>query len=264
MALFTDASISTLDQIALQDTGVLDVASTEGIDAAAKIALAQEELGVEMASAISRSAFSRTTPSSWWPGSVGTSLTSLTLTNIAVTPPLRLWHTFHTLELIYRDAYGTQLNDRYLSKWKEYQDLSKWASIMLLQTGIGVVLNPIVIADSPEIDLLSGSLPATTYYVQVAWLNASGEEGMASPVASINAPDHNSVQVKPKKPPTNAASWNLYAGTAVDSIMLQNASPVNVDQIWTMPPSGLAQGCNPGQGQEPNYFSQLPRFLQRG
>jgi len=264
MALFTDAPISTLDQIAAQDTGVLDVASTEGIDASVKITLAQEELGVELLSAISRSAFSRTAPSMWWPGSLATSITSLKLVNIVVTPPLRLWHTFHTLELIYRDAYGNQLNDRYLGKWKEYQDLSKWASTTLLQSGIGVVSNPIVIAASPIVALLSGSLPAATYYVQVAWLNSSGEEGMSSPVASINAPDQNAIQVTPTSPPSNAVSWNIYGGTDVDSIMLQSATPIAVDQIWTMPSSGLAQGRSPGRGQEPNYFSQLPRFLQRG
>lgn len=264
MALFTDAPISTLDQIAAQDAGVLDVASIEGIDASAKITLAQEELGVELLSATSRSAFSRTTPSSWWPGSPGTSLTSLKLTNIVITPPLRLWHAFHTLELIYRDAYGNQLNDRYLTKWKKYQDLSKWAATMLFQAGIGVVSNPIFMADGPEVDLLSGSLPAATYYIQVAWLNSSGEEGMAGPVASLNAPDQNSAQVTPNNPPTNAVSWNVYAGTQVDSIMLQNPSPLGMNQIWTIPPSGLVQGRSPGQGQEPNYFSQLPRFLQRG
>jgi hypothetical protein len=264
MALFTDAPISTLEQISAQDTGVLDVASTEGIDASAKIKLAQEELGVELSSAISRSAFSRTTPSNWWPGSAGTSLSSLQLTNIVVTSPLRLWHTFHTLELIYRDAYGNQLNDRYLDKWKEYQDLSRWASTMLFQAGIGVVSNPIFIAARPTVALLAGSLAAATYYVQVAWLNASGEEGMASAVVSINAPDQNSLEVTPNNPPTNAVSWNVFAGTDVDSIMLQNTSPISMNQIWTIPPSGLAQGRTPGQGQDPNYFTQLPHFLQRG
>ena len=180
MALFTDAPISTLDQLAAQDTAVLDVASNEGIDASAKILLAQEELGVELTSAFSRSAFSRTSPSMWWPGSVATSLSVLQLPNIVVTPPLRLWHTFRTLALVYRDAYGNQLNDRYAAKWREYQDLAKWASAMLFQTGIGVVSSPIAVASSPEVDLLSGSQPATMYFARVAWLNSTGEEGMAN------------------------------------------------------------------------------------
>ena len=263
MALFTDAPISTLDQLAAQDTGVLDVASNEGIDASAKISLAQQELGVELTSAFSRSAFSRASRSTWWPGSVATSLV-LQLSNIVVTPPLQLWHTFHTLALVYRDAYGNQLNDRYAAKWKEYQDLAKWASAMLFQTGIGVVSDPIAVAGSPEVDLLSGPQPATMYYVQMAWLNSTGEEGMASPVTSIDAPDQNSVQVRPINPPANTVAWNVYAGMAVDSVTLQNTTSLGMDQTWLMPSSGLVQGRRPTSGQEPNYYSQAPRFLQRG
>ena len=264
MALFTDAPISTLDQLAAQDSGVLDVASNEGIDTSAKISLAQEELGVELVSSFSRSASSRTSPSIWWPGSLATSISILQLPNIVVTPPLRLWHTFHALELIYRDAYGSQLNDRYAAKWKEYQNLAKQASAMLFQAGIGVVSDPVAVAGSPEIALLSGPNAATMYYAQAAWLNSRGEEGMASPVASINAPDQNSVQVTPTTPPSNSVSWNVYVGVAIDSISLQNANPLGVDQAWLLPPSGLVQGRSPASGQEPNYFSQVPRFLQRG
>ena len=32
---------------------------------------------------------------------------------VVVTPPLKLWHIFRTLEMVYRDAYNSQLNDRY-------------------------------------------------------------------------------------------------------------------------------------------------------
>ena len=264
MALFTDAPISTLDQLAAQDTAVLDVASNEGIDASAKISLAQEELGVELTSAFSRSAFSRTSPSMWWPGSVTTSLSVLQLPNIVVTPPLRLWHTFRTLALVYRDAYGNQLNDRYSAKWKEYEGLAKWASAMLFQTGIGVVSDPIAVAGSPAVALSAGPQPATMYFAQVTWLNATGEEGMASPVTSVNAPDQNSVQVTPNNPPANAVAWNAYVGISVDSITLQNVTPLGIAQTWFMPSAGLVLGRIPASGQEANYYSQVPRFLQRG
>ena len=264
MALFTDTQISTLDQLAAQDTAVLDVASTEGIDAAAKIALAQEELGVELVSALSRAASSLATPSSWWPGSAVTFQGTLRLTNIVVTPPLRLWHTFHTLALIYRDAYGNQLNDRYLGKWNAYKDLAQWASGMLLQCGVGVVSDPVVMAQTPEVDVLAGSLAAATYFLQVAWLNARGEEGMASSITSINVPDQSNVRVKPNNIAGNAVAWNVYAGASLDSIMLQNAIPMDTGQAWLMPDSGVASGRSPGSGQEPNYFRQLPRYLQRG
>lgn len=264
MALFTDAPISTLDQLAAQDTAVLDVTSTEGIDAAAKISLAQDELGIELVAAFSRSPLSMSTPSTWWPGMAQVGSATLRLSNIVVSPPLRLWHTFRTLELIYRDAYNNQLNDRYLGKWNAYRDLAKWASGVLFQTGVGVVSDPVGIAQSPQLGVLNGSLPAATYFVQVAWMNARGEEGMASNVTSASAPDQNSVRLKPVNPPGNVQSWNAYVGTSIDSIMLQNATPLNLDQLWVIAPSGLSSGKSPGVGQEPNYYRQLPRYLQRG
>jgi hypothetical protein len=264
MALFTDAKISTLDQLAAQDTAVLDVASTEGIDAAAKIALAQEELGVELQSALARSASSLATPAGWWPGSAAVFQGTVHLNNVVVTPPLRLWHTFHTLALIYRDAYGNQLNDRYLGKWNAYNDLAKWASGMLLQSGVGVVRDPVLIADSPAVDILTGTLAAATYFVQAAWLNARGEEGVASSITSANVPDQSSVRVRTNNAPGNGVAWNVYAGTSINSIMLQNVIPLDPGQAWLMPDSGVVSGRNPGGGQEPNYFRQLPRYLQRG
>ena len=48
MALFTDGPISTTDQLVAHDSSVLDVSNREGIDLTAKLALAQEELGVQL------------------------------------------------------------------------------------------------------------------------------------------------------------------------------------------------------------------------
>jgi hypothetical protein len=262
MALFTDAPISTLDQLAAQDTAVLNVASTEGIDATAKLTLAQNELGAELVAATSRSPFAPTSLLNWWPGMILTS--SVQLSSIAVTPPLLMWHTFHTLELIYRDAYYNQLNDRYQSKWNAYKDLSKWAAGLLFQTGVGVVGIPIPIAQSPNVVVVSGTLPAANYFVQVTWLNSNGGEGMPSPVSSASATEDNSVQVTSNSPPSNAVGWNVYAGTSVDSITLQNTVPINLGQVWLLPPSGLVSGVAPGTGQAPDYFCPLPRYLQRG
>src|SRR5438105_3682557 len=166
MALFTDGPISTLDQLAAEDTAVLDVASTEGIDATAKLALSQEELGIELVSAFSRGR--SLALGDWWPGSPVVSQGPILLSSVVVTPPLRLWHTFRTLAMIYRDAYNSQLNDRYRGKWNAYKDLANWASDMLFQTGIGLAGNPIPAAVSPAVLVVTGILPAATYYVQVA------------------------------------------------------------------------------------------------
>jgi len=261
MALFTDGSISTLDQLAAEDSAVLDVASTEGIDATAKLSLAQEEVGMELTAAIARSPF--VNPSVWWPGSTITQ-PPLQLQQIVVTSPLRLWHTFRTLELVYRDAYYNQLNDRYQGKWNEYKDLAKWAAATLFQTGAGVVSDPIPIAQTPTLTVLSGTLPALMYFVQISWLNSRGEEGLASPVASINAPNQSTVQVSVSAWPTNAVAWSVYAGASVDSITLQNNTAWSPGQVWAAPSSGLISGAAPGTGQAPNFFQPIPRLLQRG
>jgi hypothetical protein len=135
---------------------------------------------------------------------------------------------------------------------------------MLFQSGIGIVSSPLAAAQTPEIDILSGTLPAATYFVQVTWLNSISEEGAPSPVASATAPDQNALQVKSSSPPVNAINWNVYGGTSIDSVTLQNASPIPLGQSWVMPNSGLISGVPPGTGQAPNYYYQLPRYLQRG
>ena len=263
MALFTDALISTLDQLAAQDTAVLDVANAEGIDVTVKLSLAQDELGAELVAAGARSPFSPSSSSIWWPGIILTS--SLQLGNIVVTPPLQMWHAFHTLELIYRDAYYNQLNDRYLGKWNAYKDLSKWAAGMLLQTGVGIVADPIPIAQGlSEVNIVAGPLSATTYFLQTSWLNSRSEEGLPGPVTSVAMPDNSSIQVTPSSPPTNATGWNVYVGNSIDSITLQNLAPIVIGQAWLVPAGGLVLGRGPGTGQVPNYFRQLPRYLQRG
>ena len=38
-----------------------------------------------------------------------------------VTRQLKRWHAVHTLEIVYRDAFNNQLNDRYQPKFLEYQ-----------------------------------------------------------------------------------------------------------------------------------------------
>ena len=262
MALFTDAVISSLDQLAAQDTSVLDVASNEGIDVTAKLSLAQNEIGAQLVAAAARSPFSPTTPLVWWPGMILTS--GLQLTSVAVTPPLQMWHTFHTLELIYRDAYHNQLNDRYQGKWNAYKDLSEWARGLLLQTGVGMVSDPIGIAQSPSLNVISGTMGAASYFAQISWLNSHEEEGLAGPVASLTTPNNSTLQVAAPNPPPNATGWNVYAGGSIDSLTLQNSTPVPIGQQWILPESGLISGTPPGTGQAPNYFRQLPRYLQRG
>ena len=48
MALFTDGPISCIEDLTAQDSQLLNVASVEGIDTTQKMALAQEELAMDL------------------------------------------------------------------------------------------------------------------------------------------------------------------------------------------------------------------------
>lgn len=259
MALFTDGNISTLENLSGEDSGILDVANTEGIDLSLKLALAQDELAIELGSWLARS---RVTSWSWPNGAPACGPPNLN--NIVVTPPLRMWHTFYTLALVYRDAYYNQLNDRYLAKWNEYKEQMKWASGMLFQAGAGLVWDPIPVAEPPALTAVAGTQPATTYFVAIAWLNARGEEGAAGATASLTTLSQHVIQVTPQNNPANARTWNVYAGLGTESLTLQNSAPLDVTQVWVEPNTGLVTGRAPSNGQDPNSYRVLPRTLQRG
>ena len=105
--LFTDNPAITPQDLADHETVILDTASIEGINLTIKIELATDEVGLQLQSQFPQ-----------------LGLANVALMNVAVTPALRLWLIFHTLEIVYRDAYHNQLNDRYRAKWHEYKDLS--------------------------------------------------------------------------------------------------------------------------------------------
>src|SRR5579884_2189039 len=129
MSLFTDGPVSSMEDLAAQDSQLLNVASTEGIDAAQKIAIAQEEVAMELSSALNR--FGSVDRLFWL-------APQPKLNMVVVTPSLKLWHTARSLELVYADAYNSQLNDRYAGKRDQFHQLAKWAYEKLLELGVGM------------------------------------------------------------------------------------------------------------------------------
>src|SRR5882757_6548346 len=103
MALYTDGPISSIEELTARDSQLLSVASTEGIDLTQKIALAQDELGLELCGMLTATG---SLLQDVWTSPTG-------VQNIVVTPALKLWHALRTLELVYCDAYHNELNDRY-------------------------------------------------------------------------------------------------------------------------------------------------------
>src|SRR5262249_20767517 len=246
--LFTDNPPIRIEDLADHETVILDTASIEGINLTTKIGLARNEVGLQLQSQFPQ-----------------LGLVNIALKNVVITPALRLWLIFHALEIVYRDAFHNQLNDRYKAKWEEYKELSSLAYRLLFQIGIGTVVDPIPRADHPLLSLLPGWLTPAQYSVRVAWRNATGEEGSPSELTALVVTGGSTLQAQAMNPPPNAVAWNVYAGVTPDSLFLQNPRPLATTATWSAPgPSLLASGPQPGAGQEPTFLSPAPRVLLRG
>jgi hypothetical protein len=243
MALFTDGPAATMEDLAAQDSQLLNVANAEGIDLTVKLRLGHEAVGIDLEELLANG-------SGFGPAQV------------VVTPALRLWHTYRTLELVYRDAYHSQLNDRYAAKRDQFRELGQWAYNRVRQTGVGITLSPVPQAAAPELELSAGSLAEGTYYAGMAWTNAGGEEGACSPPAAIEVTS-GGFRARPTATPEGVAGWNLYAGIAPESMTRQNGGPLSPGTEWaaaTLSESGM----RPGTGQPPSLMREIPRILQRG
>ena len=163
MALFTDGALSTIEELAGHDSQLLTVATVEGIDVTKKMELAQTELGIELETLLERRLLER----------------------VVATPPMRLWHAYRSLEMVYQDAYNCQLNDRYANKRDEFRDLARWAMDRLVRLGVGVTEHPMAKAAEPVVTLTPGPLLDGTYYVTMSWENAAGEEGLCADVVGV-------------------------------------------------------------------------------
>jgi hypothetical protein len=232
-----------MEDLAAQDSQLLNLANAEGIDLTVKLRLAHEAVGIDLEELLEDG-------SGWRPAQV------------VVTPALRLWHTYRTLELVYRDAYHSQLNDRYAAKRDQFRELSLWAYNRVRQTGVGITLSPIPQAAAPELLASEGWLAEGTYYAEMAWTNAAGEEGACSPTAAIEVTT-GGFRAHPSEAPEGVAGWNVYAGIAPESLTRQNGGPLAADAEWAA--TTLSEsGPRPGPGQSPRLLHAMPRVLRRG
>jgi len=252
MALFTDGTVSTLDDLRNYERAIFDVASTERIDLSRKLVAAQQEIGIELTEFLLQEAGQESGPG------------RADLGRVVVAAGLRQWHTLHALSLAYRDAYSSHLNDRYRTKWKEFERLSRWASTKCFDTGIGMVFTAIPKAEPPEVNAVAGTLGRGTYWASVAWANGAGEEGCASEPAPLELAEGSGLFVKATNPPAGVTGWNVYAGTALESMAAQNDAPLTLGSTWVTSEAGVRGGTGPGEGQKAAYFVVRRRVLQRG
>lgn len=259
MALFTDGAVSGILDLTARDSQLLTVASTENIDVTQKIGIAQDELSLELTTLLNRMTY---VDQAFWMAPVPD------LGCVVVTPALKMWHTLRSLELVYADAYNNQLNDRYGGKRDQFHKMAESAYEKLIQIGLGIANCPVPQPGIPAVVAAPGpqgsvALPDGTYYVTISWTNTRGEEGASATPAAV--PTVSSTLLVPSGPaPRNATAWNVYVGTAPETMSLQNASPLSPGQTWLQPGIVTAGGRAPGTGQAPSYIKPVPRMLQRG
>lgn len=250
MALLTDGPVSDLRDLQAMDSTILETAKHEGIELNAKIEIATEQIQLEVAAFLLRTQASSILPS-------GTG--SYELSRVVVTPGLHRWHTLRTLVEVYSDAYNSQLNDRYLGKWKHFSLQAREASELLFELGVGLVGLPIPRGGLPTVTSAGGNGPTETYLVRVGWRSAQGATGSPGDGVVYDASGGELIQVSPGAPPAGVAGWDVYVGTATAPITQQNGGPIGLDQLWLLPESGLVAGAAPGTGQKPEYHVRRSR-----
>lgn len=254
MALFVDGPACTIDDLTDQDTGLLDIAQTNGINVSTKLRLMVEEIRTDLDLWLIRPR--PTLELVWGP--------TLHVEQVVVTPALKRWETMHALALVYRDAYFSQLVDRYQAKWQEYARLARDASERFMAEGVGLVSDPVVQAAPPILSTTPGPQAGGTFYASVTWVNATNQEGAPSFASSITVSDGNLMTVSVAGPPRNAVGFKVYAGTSLTAMLLQTAVSLPAGATFLFVPGEITQGALPGSGQAPDFTRPLARTILRG
>ena len=259
MSLFIDTDASMLPELSRYESSISEVAKTESIDLTGKIEVAKAEIGCELEKFITSLAGSDA--QTMWRES---SIAKLTTANVVVTPALWQWHIYQTLAATYRDAYHSQLNTRYQAHFTEFAKLASQAQATCLDTGLGIVWNPVRAAGVPLVRTSSGAMSGGGWFLRVAWTGMGDIEGAPGPMAQYPAPAGESMTIQATNPPVNVTGWNLYAGQIETSLGLQNDVPVAPGSLWILLPSGFRVGRPPGTGQKPDELLRRKRILRRG
>jgi hypothetical protein len=254
MALFADGVTCTVDDLTDQDSGLADVAKTCGINVTSKIRLAHEEIVGDLRLWLDRA---RPAVDAVWAPALRTE-------QVVVTPALRQWEVLMALSLFYRDAYFSQLVDRYQAKWDAYSKLTRNAYDRFVASGMGLVNDPVRQASQPFLGSVPGPQNGGTFYASIAWVNAAGQEGSPSAAASITVADGNLMTVAASDSPQRVVGFNIYAGLKLDAMFLQNSTVLPAEVAFTYIPGSVVQGRLPGNGQCPDYMRPLVRTLLRG
>ncbi len=265
MALFTDGLVSELPDLLGYEADLLDVASALKVELGMKLQLAQTEVGAQLEATSRRPGNVFLAKGVGWQSTGGeASAPRFDLNQVVVTPPLKLWHTFQTLALFYRDAQARKVGDKYLPKWREYKELAKWAADLLFQTGVGLAMSPVPRAEQPVIAFAASTLPAMSLYVRTTWVGHDGAEGAGSKECAVQTVANQALKLTMGPAPAAAAGWHVYIGQAPGEALRQTDEALAADAEWVMPAGGVGDGPELGNGQPAEMYRTAPKFLQRG
>jgi hypothetical protein len=254
--LLTDGNPNGTEDLRAYESAILSVANTEMIDLDIKLGLATEEVAQDVLDfLLNRSGGAD--PKAGTRRATGVS-------DVVVTRQLKRWHALHALEVVYRDTFNNQLNDRYKAKFFEYKKLTAQARMQTFQFGVGLVHQPLAVAKGPTFSFVAGPIEATTYFARVAWVSSAGTEGLASEVTTYDAPPGSVPVVQAFDPPVNAVGYHVYLGLSEGALVRQTASLISVGQFFTLPGGGLVEGIAAGDGQEADTYLTGTRLMRRG
>ena len=255
MALFTDGPPSSIEDLTAQDSQLEEVANVEGIDVTQKLSLAWYEVGLELQKLLNLSGTGEL--AAWQP--------RVNLGAVVATAPLKLWHTYRTLEMVYQDAYNSQLNDRYAGRRDQYREQARAALERFRAVGIGITAVPVSRAGKPIVSAVPAGAPLGqgTYYVAMAFVNQNGEEGARGDLVDISIAG-GTLSAQAGSAPANATGWNVYAGVDPNGLTLQNARPLEPGETWVQPAPLAEGGRATGNGQEAGWYKLMPRLIPRG
>jgi len=255
MALFTDGILNQESDLQDRESSILNIAALEGVDTSAKRKLAQEDIGNQIKLFLLRDPW--LDPKRLW-------RRLYDLRDVVASGPLKQWHAEASIAMIYSDAYSNQLNDRYLVKLTQYENLARESAIRYLLGGVELVYDPVPKAACPTLTAVNGAASSATYYFALAWQNAKGQEGAPSDVVSMTTSAGSVPVLTMATAPENAQGWSIYGGTDPGALALQYSGSLPSPLTWILPVSGLITGRPPGRGQGPELLVVNESRIQRG
>ncbi len=252
MALFPDGPLSSIEDLQNYESSLPEIAQTEKIDLDVKLQVSKVETGHRILQFLIHQSAN------------GHLQFSRDLAHVVISDPLREWYTLHTLQLILRDCYHNQLNDRYRAKWIEYQKESAQAEIRYFDHGAGLVLHPIKKAAEPSLERSDGELEAGVYELAITWSADGRVEGAPSDPLIFETGDGSIPLLHPQSVQTPVHFWNVYLGLSGTPLMKQNVEPIGIHESWSPTSNTVLSGAVMGEGQSPDLLIRPVNRIRRG